>query len=124
MISNVERIELLTDFLNEYGVLNAMQSCRLINGFGVNEYSRCYFTFKEKPKGSANMGCRNRIHHTCEVDRRRVLYSLMCMAPPAGTVKMRFWDSGGIGTDLFRFFYLEDAEFKRQILDDPRGLPN
>jgi len=124
MINNKARIVLLNGFIKEHGVLNAMQGCRLVNGFGINEYSRCYYTFKEKPKGTVNMGCRNRTEKCCQVDRRRILYSLMCFCPPAKTVKMRFWDSGGIGSDTFRFFYLEDAEFKKQILDDSRGLPN
>lgn len=42
----------ITYIFKKHKVLNGHQVCRLINGFGKDEFRRCYYSFKEKPKGT------------------------------------------------------------------------
>jgi len=38
------------------------------------------------------------------------------MKAPIQTMKIRFFDSGGIGSDIFRFWFLDKQEFEHRIL--------
>ena len=110
-----QRIRELTE---ENGVLNCRQVCRLLNGRGKNEYRYCYFTFKEKPKGTKGMGCRHVTGRRCKYIFSTVhgLIMRMIKAGILQTDKRRFWDHGGIGRDTFRFIFVDFNEFERQIL--------
>lgn len=101
--------------LMEHGVLNGMQVCRLLNGRGKNEYEWCFWTFQEKPKGSTT-GCRNQIEKKCRYTYSHVLATLKAMKAPVQNTKMKFWDRGALGKDVFRFFYLDYELFEDEIL--------
>lgn len=101
--------------LREFGVLNIREICRLLNLKGKEEYSWCYYTFKEKPKGTAGPGkkpCRH--FDVCNATFPEVQAALKRMK--IRSRKMRFYDKGGIGTDLFRFYFLDPKQLQEKVL--------
>ena len=99
--------------LLEHKVLNTKQICRLLNGRGRDEYAYCYYTFKEKPLGCTQLACRFR-QHGC-IPYYTVRKTLLRIKG-INSVKMRFWDKGGIGSDVFRFWFLDPQDFYDRIL--------
>jgi len=101
--------------LMEHGVLNGYQICRLLNGKDKDEYEWCYFSFKEKPFGSSpphHKPCKNFVQCNPKVTQ---VYSCLHRMKIQSR-KMVFHDKGGIGRDLFRFWFIEEKEFEKQIL--------
>lgn len=126
-LNNKQRMAAIHTLIQDEGFINATQACRILNGRGLNEFSHCYFSFREKPKGTRALRCRNRILKHCCYAHGTIYYSCMRLTeqtdliPPVNTLKVRFWDGGGIGTDLFRFFYCDQDLFKRAVLDNLPG---
>lgn len=111
-----DRRRTILGLIGKHGVLNKYQMCRLMNKFGKNEFRPCYFSFKEKPKGSSNPGgvpCRS--HKTCEIKVHHVAAALRGMK--LRSEKRRGPDKGGIGSDLFRYYYTDPRELHRQVLN-------
>lgn len=109
------RRKALSALIEQHGVLNTYQACRMLNKYGKDEFKRCYFTFKEKPLRSTGLACRNTKFHTCKTPMSNVRYALNTMK--LRSTKMRAHDKGGIGTDLFRFYYRDPRRFERQVLN-------
>jgi len=86
----------------------------MLNGHGRDEYAWCYFSFKEKPLGTTGITCRNVVEKKCRYRLPRIWGVLNRMK--ILSTKMRYHDKGGIGTDLFRFFYLDEKDFEERIL--------
>jgi len=105
----------ILQLIKTHGVLNRYEICRLMNQFGKEEYGRCYYTFKEKPLGSAppdHKPCKS--FEECFPNVSQVSSALKGMK--LRSRKMRFFDKGGIGSDLFRFFFVDSKVFERKIL--------
>ncbi len=112
--------------LDIHRILNTMEVCRLLNGFGKRAVDVCYkgqgFTFGtregEEAWGKGSMcnreNCKvtwNKIYRALgKLHRKGLIY----------TKKMRFYDHTpnrkGKCNDIFRFWYLDKDEFKEQIL--------
>jgi len=112
----------IIQLLRKHKVLNSHQMCRLLNGYSKDEFKQCYYTFKEKPMGTKNLACRNHglkkegLCPKCKVTQGQVYYHLSKMRAPIQSYKLRFFDHGGIGSDLFRFWFMEKEEFHNRIL--------
>lgn len=104
--------------LRKHGVLNTMQICRLLNKWEKDQFRRCHHTFQEKPKGS-KMGCRGRYDQLCPQGYFSVLRGMHALEKGKKGIqsrKLRFRDKGGIGSDVFRFWYTDPKQLDKQIL--------
>jgi hypothetical protein len=76
--------------LEEHRILNTVEICRLLNGRDKRDVDWCYkkqgYQITRKRKGFIN------------------------------TKKMRFFDSWGNQTDIFRFWFINSKEFEDKIL--------
>ena len=99
--------------LLEHKVLNTKQVCRLVNRREKDDYDYCYYSFKEKPKGCTRLHCRWKEHGCTSYSLVR---QTLLRIKGINSVKMRFWDKGGIGSDVFRFWFLNPQDFYDRIL--------
>jgi len=109
----VERIEVL---ILEHGVLNSYQVCRLLNGYGKNEFDPCYWSFKQKPLGSSppnKRPCRN--FQRCDPNVHQVQYAVS-KSIKIQSEKRKFWDHGGLKKDTFRFLFIDRCAYEEKIL--------
>jgi len=102
--------------LQKYGVLNVYQVCRLLNNRPRDNFAWCHHSFNEKPLGVTGISCRNVTDKQCKIHMTSVYGFLTRMKAPVQNRKMRFFDKGGIGSDVFRFFFLDLKEFESKVL--------
>ena len=103
--------------LMEHKVLNTMQICRLLNGH-TKDGSICYRTHNfgaNRFSKHNHHWCHNEQVSCCKIDYSQVYSTLLGMKTPKSR-KMRFFDHGGIGSDVFRFWYLDEKNFEERVL--------
>jgi len=109
----IPKVETLLE--DSKGALNAYELCRILNGFGKEEYTQCYYSFQEKPKGTSapnKRPCKN--FDTCLIKVTQVQYAIK-KNPKIQTLKTRAKDKGGIGTDTFRLLFLTEEQLQNRM---------
>ena len=95
-----------------------MQVCRVVNGYGVDNFKACNDGRKFGAIRSWNAVC-NKKQNDCEFYYVIVYHELWKLQQKhfLRTCKMRFWDKGkALPTDTFRFWYEKRADFESKIL--------
>lgn len=113
----------LRDILRRKGCLNTQEICRTINRHPTSAVNVCSLTMKQKPFREHYSGPRcPRTAKLCQHSYSKVRTALLRLWNIKTTTQL-FWDTNRIHKphDLFRFFYLDDKQFKdrigRQTLD-------
>jgi len=107
--------------IQEHHVLNTAEVCRLLNGFGKDDYKKCYepkWDFRE-PSGKNRERCREN-KNDCFVHYWETYRELMVLVNKhyLYTRKMRFFEEtkDALPTDVFRFWFINKEDFHKRVL--------